>query len=72
MRFGQLLQSLRHKAKLSQSELAARTGISVRVIQAWEIDRNVPRADALFTLCKALDVDCGVFAGCWTGSKRRR
>ena len=57
MTFGQNLQRLRNKAKLSQAGLAERSGISVNTIQNWEIDRHQPRIDALPKLAKALGVE---------------
>jgi transcriptional regulator with XRE-family HTH domain len=56
MSFGSNLQDLRNKAGLSQSELAAKAGIPVKTIQSWEIDRALPRVDALIKLSQALDV----------------
>jgi transcriptional regulator with XRE-family HTH domain len=54
MSFGNNLQALREAAGLSQSELAEKSGISVKTIQNWEIDRNSPRMDALVRLAHAL------------------
>ena len=54
MSFGKNLQALREAAGLSQSELAEKSGISVKTIQNWEIDRNSPRMDALVRLAQAL------------------
>jgi transcriptional regulator with XRE-family HTH domain len=56
MTFGQNLQRLRNKARLSQAGLAERSGISVNTIQNWEIDRHQPRIDALPMLAQALGV----------------
>ena len=56
MTFGENLQRLRNKAKLSQAGLAERSGISVNTIQNWEIDRHQPRIDALPKLAEALGV----------------
>jgi transcriptional regulator with XRE-family HTH domain len=57
MTFGQNLQRLRIKAKLSQAGLAQRSGISVNTIQNWEIDRHQPRIEVLPELAKALGVE---------------
>jgi transcriptional regulator with XRE-family HTH domain len=57
MSFGRNLQTLREKAGLSQSELAARAEISVKSIQNWEIDRYQPRMDAILKLASALGVE---------------
>ena len=57
MRFGENLQSLRLKAGLSQSQLAAKAGIPVKTIQAWEISRRTPRwIGMLSKLARGLDV----------------
>ncbi len=56
MTFGENLQRLRNKAKLSQAGLAKRSGISVNTIQNWEIDRHQPRIEALPRLADALGV----------------
>jgi transcriptional regulator with XRE-family HTH domain len=57
MTFGQKLQDLRMKAGLSQAGLAAKTGIPVKTIQSWEINRRTPRWISLLAkLAKGLDV----------------
>jgi transcriptional regulator with XRE-family HTH domain len=71
MSFGKNLQAQREKAGLSQSELAAKTGISVKSLQNWEIDRYVPRADAIVKLAEALGVDVGVLMRAATEPKPR-
>jgi transcriptional regulator with XRE-family HTH domain len=53
---GARLQALRKKARLSQSDLAKKAGLSVRSLQSWEIDRRAPGFDALTALCRALGV----------------
>jgi transcriptional regulator with XRE-family HTH domain len=72
MGFGEKLQALRERAKLTQAELAARAGVSRRNVEAWEVGRRIPRTDAFFKLMAALGVDCRVFAACWTALKQRR
>lgn len=37
------IRAYRRKHNLSQSEFAAKLGISVRTLQNWEIGRNAPR-----------------------------
>lgn len=61
MSFGKNLQALREKAGLSQSGLARESGISVKTIQNWEIDRALPRLDALVKLAAALNVSLDAF-----------
>jgi len=64
VRFGERLQQLRQQAKLSQSELAQRAGLSVKNIHKWEGTSREPRAGALFRLAAALGVTCLAFADC--------
>jgi transcriptional regulator with XRE-family HTH domain len=54
MSFGKTLQRLREKAGLSQSGLAAASGIPVKTIQNWEGDRARPRLEVLSKLASAL------------------
>jgi transcriptional regulator with XRE-family HTH domain len=57
MTFGKNLQTLRLQAGLSQSGLATKTGIPVKTIQGWEINRRTPRwIDLLVRLARGLDV----------------
>lgn len=48
------VQALRAALELSQSELAAKIGFSVRTIQDWELGRNNPSAAALNAMASAL------------------
>jgi len=53
--FGALLRAQRHRALLSQEELAARSGLSERTIRNLEANRvRVPRASTTRLLAKAL------------------
>lgn len=56
------LQAMRKKANLSQSELAAVSGVKLRAIQTYEIEqRNINHAK-LETLCKlALALNCTLY-----------
>lgn len=56
------LQAMRKKANLSQSELAAVSGVKLRAIQTYEIEqRNINHAK-LETLCKlALALNCSIY-----------
>lgn len=54
MSFGRNLQRLRQQAGLSQAGLAEKTGIPIKTIQNWEIDRNQPRLEAVMKLARAL------------------
>ncbi len=44
MRFGETLKRLREGARMSQSVLAERSGLSLRNVQNWEQGHRVPRA----------------------------
>jgi transcriptional regulator with XRE-family HTH domain len=56
MGFGDTLKALREKAALSQSELATRSGLSLRSIQNWEQGHRIPRSQALLALADAVEV----------------
>jgi transcriptional regulator with XRE-family HTH domain len=51
-----MLQAYRKRAKLTQAQLAERTGIPLRSIQNWEIGHRMPRAGALLSLARAVGV----------------
>lgn len=51
------LQSLREAAGLTQTELAARAGVSRQSVGAVEAGRHLPRVDAALALAAALGVD---------------
>ena len=72
MTFGQNLQRLRNKARLSQAGLAKRSGISVNSIQNWEIDRNQPRIEALPKLARALGVGLESLIGAIGGGRVKK
>ncbi len=64
-RIGRRIRDLRHSrtAKLTQDELAARTGRSVDTISALERGLALPGFDTLTRLAEALDVSVGVLFG---------
>ncbi|MGH8874857.1 MAG: helix-turn-helix domain-containing protein, partial [Acidimicrobiia bacterium] len=51
------LRELREAAGLTQSELAARAGVSRQLVGAVEAGRHLPRVDAALSLAAALGVD---------------
>ncbi len=61
--FGMRLQSLRHKAGLSQSGLAKAAGVSLGSLRNWEHGRREPLLSAVISLSKALGVSLDVLAG---------
>jgi len=64
MRFGARLQELREVSGLSQSALAAASGVPVWTIRAYEQGRREPLWNVLFKLAEGLGVDCRAFANC--------
>ncbi len=67
--FKKTLRGLRQALGLSQSELAARCGLSVDNVQNWEQGRTEPRLSAFIKLAQGLGVSLDVLAG--LGPKRR-
>ena len=53
---GDLVRSRREALGLSQTELAARAGVSRQLVGALESGRHLPRVDAALGLARALDV----------------
>jgi transcriptional regulator with XRE-family HTH domain len=62
MTFGQKLQELRKRARLSQSQLAAASGVPVWTIRGYEQGRREPLWLAFLKLADALGIDCRPFA----------
>jgi transcriptional regulator with XRE-family HTH domain len=56
VKFAELIQDLREKAGLSQSQLAEKIGLPVRSIQNWEQGHRKPRAQVVLPLSRALGV----------------
>lgn len=57
------LRDLREAAGLSQTELAARAGVSRQLVGAAEAGRHLPRVDAALALADVLAVDVGTLFG---------
>jgi transcriptional regulator with XRE-family HTH domain len=62
MTFGDIMQSLREKAGLTQAGLAERSGIPLRTIQGWEQGYRSPVSPDFFKLVHALGVSADAFA----------
>lgn len=62
MKFAAILTAQRAKAKLSQSQLAERAGISVRTLQGYEVGRREPRWSHVCALARGLGVPLTRFA----------
>src|SRR5262245_557979 len=68
--FGALLRACRHRALLSQEQLAARAEVSERTVRDLEADRvRSPRADTIRLLADALDLT-GPERGSWFAAAR--
>ncbi|AXB44685.1 BTAD domain-containing putative transcriptional regulator [Amycolatopsis albispora] len=69
--FGAVLRAHRSRAKLTQRDLAERSGISLRAIRYLEQNRvERPRRDSLRRLADALDLP-GAVAAAWAGGQFR-
>jgi transcriptional regulator with XRE-family HTH domain len=55
-----LIARIRHRAGLSQAELARRAGMARSVVNAYEHGRRQPGADALARLAAAADLELSV------------
>jgi len=62
-RSGELLRDTRHRAGLSQRELARRSGVAATLISAYENGRRVPSGDALLRLLDAAGATVEVTTG---------
>jgi transcriptional regulator with XRE-family HTH domain len=67
MSFGETLRTIRERAGLSRQELARQAGVPLRSLEAWEVNRFLPRLDAVLQLAKALGTDVNTLAE-WPGS----
>jgi len=54
---GEKITQLRHAMKLTQKDLAQRTGVSLSTIRNWEQNNSQPTSDIIVSLCRALCVD---------------
>jgi len=52
--FTKTLKAWRERKGFTQTEAAKHLGISVRTLQNWEIERNMPRGFGLTALLKAI------------------
>src|SRR5262245_46095560 len=70
MGFGEILQGLRERAGLSQSQLATRSGTPLDSLRNWEQNRTLPKIDAVTRLARALGVSLDALA--YTGEEGDR
>lgn len=54
---GKKIAAARLTKGLNQSELARQLDVTPQSVQAWESDKNVPRAQKLRAICAALDIN---------------
>jgi transcriptional regulator with XRE-family HTH domain len=59
--FSDRLKQLRDAAKMTQHELAARSGVHRQTIATLEAGERVPSWDTVQALARALGVDCKAF-----------
>ena len=59
MSIAENIKTLRKRSKLTQQELANRSGLNIGTIQGYEQGKYEPKQDALFKLRKALD--CNIY-----------
>jgi DNA-binding XRE family transcriptional regulator len=60
-RFGKALKRLRAQRKLTQKQLAEKSGLSQNAISHWENGEREPGWSAVVQLAEALGVDCRAF-----------
>lgn len=53
---GEEIRRVRQAARLTQEELAFRSGVTRNYISLVELNQNSPTLDTLFKICDALDV----------------
>ncbi len=54
MTFGEQLKTLREEAKMTQSDLATQSGLSIDSLRKWEQNKMLPKIDSVVRLAKAL------------------
>lgn len=54
--FGERLKEIREKKKITQAELAKKTGIKQSAISSYENDKYMPNIENLRAICNALSV----------------
>ena len=58
MKFGEKLRELRKQKHLSQTELGAAVGVSLRTLRGWEVEGRYPRQRELYAkLAEVLEVE---------------
>ena len=56
MDIGQAIRELRQKQNMTQSELAARVGMSVNAVSSWELGKSNPPKESVKLICDAFHV----------------
>jgi transcriptional regulator with XRE-family HTH domain len=64
MKFAQRLRALRDAAGLSETKLAAASGLTFASVHGYGQGRRTPSFPAVVKLAKALGVTCEAFADC--------
>jgi transcriptional regulator with XRE-family HTH domain len=69
---GERFQRLREEARMTQLELAERSGIPLSTIRTWEQDVRVPRVDHAMQLARTLGIDMNTLLGFDEPPERRK
>ncbi|MFL5340225.1 MAG: helix-turn-helix domain-containing protein [Gemmataceae bacterium] len=72
MTFGDKLKALRQTAGLTQTDLAAKSGVSLGVIHDYEQGKKEPTLRSAVRLAAALGLSIEVLAECVTGERPKR
>lgn len=63
MDFSKTLKDLRLARKLTQGQLAEKSGVTLTAISGWELGRTKPTADSIAALANGLDVSADILLG---------
>ena len=63
MSFGENLQTIRKKNRLSQERLAEMLGVSRQAVSKWELGEGYPEVDKLLILSKKLNISLDSLLG---------
>jgi len=62
-KFAERLKELRLEKKLTQEQLAKETNIAQTTISSYEVDRSLPKIDAIIILCRYFNVTSDYLIG---------
>ena len=61
--FSTVFETCRREAKLTQQQLADKTGLTIATICHYENAKRFPAADTMATICQAMGISMGTFWG---------